>query len=208
MSEQIDNMVNAEWVTRANVFFGGKSGVLKNLSAERNLYIICHGNRSMPVFQTNAGRWTAEQMVKLLEKSGLKKEHRNIELIVCHAGASVSTNDQHASRTPLYDQLWKLKEGSTKHTNKLEEVKKVLGNSGPSEFTDPSTQLYPLAAQFAWQLKKREYTNFCVKSYALSVSQTFLVDGLIRLTTTGKVPKGKWGDDRPDIVKSFTFEWR
>ena len=63
------------------------------------MYLLMHGHGSMPLFTQRkcvvdgeadrAHFWSAEEMAALLESDGLPKTHRDINMLVCHAGESV-----------------------------------------------------------------------------------------------------------------------
>jgi len=214
MKKSIDEMIRKEWIDKAQVY-SATNGGLGQIEPDRRLYIMAHGNKVLPIFQTKLGRWTAEAMVKLLVQNGLRKDHRDIDLIVCGAGASVSDIKTLNARLPQYEKLLQAEGNEQKHKKLLEEWTKKVGNSKPTQYFGKTEkkpemmQVVPLAAQFAGMLKAYGFTNFRVICYRLPVSQVFsqAPPGKIPLDTRGAEDPGKYGDYREAIVKKYTIEW-
>jgi hypothetical protein len=85
-------------------FVGGKGG-LDKLNLNSTLYILCHGTPVAPVFDTDSGKFTAEKMAKMLQADGLRKNHRDIELLVCRAGQSVTSKAVADARLALLPKM-------------------------------------------------------------------------------------------------------
>jgi hypothetical protein len=215
MKGSIKDMTDNYWVDQAHVYSATKGGMGK-IEVDRKLYIMSHGNSILPIFQTKTGRWTAEHMAKLLVKNGLKKEHRDIELIVCNAGASVSNVKTYEERLPQHKELMRAEGNKQLHAKLLDEWTKKVGKSKPTQYfgkveeNPQMLQVLPLAAQFAGALNTAGFKNFRITCYRLPVSRKFASEpaGKISLDTTGMEPHGKWGDSREDIVEKYKVEWR
>jgi hypothetical protein len=181
-------------------FEGGKKQ-LGSLSPASKLYVICHGHSEMPLFKTGTGSWTAAQLAGLMESDGLRKDHRVIELLVCHAGASVTSISAGQHRLALRAKAQKAqKAGRTRRVEKLKaEYGKVRG-PGPAEYSNVK-QILPMCAQFIDALKKNKYSYIRVISYACPVAQ-YYVGGQVHLDLRSR--GGQWGvraSEHPDLVK-------
>jgi hypothetical protein len=162
----------------------GKLQPLAKLSTNAKLYLILHGHSQLPRFVVNGddggsnkGSFTAAELAEWIERDGLRKDHRELELLVCHAGQSVGTK-QIVKKREAMQAKWKKIEASNKTSQKKAALKQQLEDefealSGqPSEFTKPD-QWLPLAAEFVDELKKRKYTNIRVIAYKGAVRQRF-----------------------------------
>jgi hypothetical protein len=174
MQGGIDALVYWKWVDKADVHVGGGRS-LGNLDEKKKLYLLCHGHGAMPLFCTKAGRWTAAQLADLMMTDGLKAGHREIEMLVCHAGESITTNDASEQRMAIYHQHAQAKaQGNNAAMQKLEAkfMKVVAQGPGPAVFSH-ADQVIPLCAQFIDALKQRGLTNIRVTAYKAAVSQAF-----------------------------------
>lgn len=168
--------------------FEGGLKQLGTLAATDKLYIICHGHAQMPLFVTKKGRWTAKQLADLVEADGLAKNHREIELLVCHAGESVSSAKAGNARLKIQQAATAAK-AAGKPTDKLVASYNKITGPKPAEFTS-NTQLLPMAAQFVQELKNKRYTNIRIISYACPVAQ-YWSNGEVMLDLGDK--GGQWG---------------
>ena len=179
MQGYITNMIYYKWIPEANVHRGGKND-LSRVDPNSNLYVICHGNPSLPMVQTTQGMWSAEDLAKQMAGDGLRRDHRAIEMLVCHAGESVTSKAAEKQRMPVYQKFQAAK------LAKDEEQKEKFGRQflevsakgpKPSAFVDPGNQVLPMCAQFIEELKKLGFRNILVKAYKASVC-AFYADGI------------------------------
>jgi hypothetical protein len=160
----------------------GKSKPLSDLHPNAKLYLIAHGHANFPVFSingdgSNGGTFTPEQLAEWIENDGLRKDHRELELLVCNAALSIGTELEIAEREKVRKKWNRIKNSdipeSEKETQrkKLDKELQAIG-SRPSEFSS-SDQVIPLAAQFTQALKDRGYNKIRVISYEGTISQSF-----------------------------------
>jgi len=180
------------------------------------LYILCHGHSEVPLFSTTKGNWTPAQIATFLENDGLKKQHRVIELLVCHAGESVTTLKTASARLEVFREMESAKADGkvtgimplTRHDdsfkNKINKKYEKIKGPKPAAFNSPD-QCLPLAAQLIEQLKHKGYTNLVLISYAAPVAQCWSHKTKdVVLDLREREPKGKWDTpikERMDLKK-------
>lgn len=160
----------------------GQPNPLANLSPNVKLYLILHGHAKLPRFVVHGDNYNPisfapAKLAEWMERDGLRKDHRELELLVCHAGESVGTREIVKKREAIQEKYHKVNASkkTEKQKEKLQKKLKTKFNKvgiEPSEFTK-SDQWLPLAAEFVDELKKRKYTNIRVIAYKGPVSQSF-----------------------------------
>ena len=177
------------------------------------LYILAHGHEQMPVFSIKPHTWTPKELVALLYSDGLPTTWREIELLVCFAGASVNTTKIGDKLLGIRQNMLDLRaQGVDREAPQIKQLSKkfdVVAAKGqdPSQFTSDA-QLVPLAGQFVQALKNHTppYTHFRVISYAARVAQNFS-EGQVTLDVRRGKPKKRdkgWGEPlskHPDKIK-------
>jgi hypothetical protein len=166
--------------THPTALEGGKKQLGAFNPLTDKLYIIAHGHKQMPVFACNKQRWTASELVKLLNADGLPTTWREIELLVCHAGESVNSVKIGGKLMGIQQQAVSLKaQGVASGSRAMKQLEQKFNTTAakglaPSAFTSDD-QLLPLVAQFVHTLKTHTppYTNFRVISYGAKVAQNF-----------------------------------
>lgn len=198
MHDQMDVFIKNFPETNEKFLEGGarQLGDLNPLTDK--LYIIAHGHSQMPIFKCDNQLWTANELVELLSADGLPANWRDIELLVCNAGASVNSVKVGNKLLAIQQQAQKLKaQGVATGSEQMDRLavkhKKaaVKGQEAPSAFTSHD-QLLPLAAQFTQALKNHQYTHFRVISYAAPVAQYFH-NGTVKLNLAAN--GGRWGEE-------------
>ncbi len=173
------------------VLHSGQGG-LANLHPQSKLYILAHGHPHMPVFCTKAGgSWTAGKIAGMLRDDGLSLEHRDIELLVCHAGESVNTKSGASAMMKLRTEAnWARARNDQAKVSQLNTQFDGLkaGAPAPQFFeVDPERWLLPLAAQLTGDLRRRGFTHFQLISYKCPVAQYIDPNGGVYLDLR---PKG------------------
>jgi hypothetical protein len=198
---QMQTFIRAFPETHPTPLHGGKKELGGFNPAACTLYILAHGHGQMPVFKCGDDRWTATQLVALLQSDLLPKDWRKIELLVCHAGESVNSRK-------IGNELLRLRARADipiigrflKNSAQKKFEKTAKKGQKPSPFTSKN-QLLPLAAQFAYALKVAGYTDFSVTSYGAPVAQRFSL-GYVSLDMSTK--DGGWTEkleDHQDLIK-------
>ncbi len=181
MAAFIDSFPN----THKKGLVGGKKQLGAFNPLTDKLYILVHGHEQMPVFSIMPKTWSANELVELLHSDGLPTTWREIELLVCYAGASVNTKKIGDELLGLRQNMLDLrKKGVPKEAPEIKQLLKKFGvvtakGQAPSAFRF-DTQAVPLAALFVQALKSHKYTNFRVTSYAAKVAQN-LSEGKVTL---------------------------
>jgi hypothetical protein len=170
--------------------FEGGCKCLGSLSPQARLYILCHGHAEMPLFTTEKGKWTARQLADMLEGDGLRKDHRDIELLVCHAGESVSSSAAADKRMGLAASFAQAKaKGDETTMARLKAAYSKVKAPAPAPFTSGS-QVLPVVAQLVQVLKDKHYDYLSITSYACPVAQ-YYANGQVHLDL--KKLGGQWG---------------
>lgn len=207
MQENLNQMVSCGWADANHVYKGGQGG-LNSLDPMWKLYILCHGHKYLPVFSTEAGKWSAEELADLIVKDGLKNTHRTIELLVCHAGASVTTKKAAIERTAIAQKAKAAKTaGNDAKFEKLKDKFLKVSAKGPqpANFTHQD-QVLPLCAQFVQELKTRRFEFIRVIGYALPVCMLFAeAPGKVRLDASAR--GGSYGAGDEHTMKQYTVTW-
>lgn len=207
MNQNLSRLVECKWADKSNVFTGGKKE-LGRLDPSWKLYLLAHGHAQMPLFSTKAGKWTAKQMVDLMVSDGLKKSHRVIELLVCHAGESITSKSAAKERMSLYQRflLAQSAKDQKKQNQLVQKFTKVVEKGPkPSAFTRED-QTLPVCAQFVQELKHQGFSNIRVIGYAAPVCQYYSDGpGKVRLDTTAM--GGGWGANDENTMKRYTVTW-
>ncbi|MBD2206939.1 hypothetical protein H6G33_31180 [Calothrix sp. FACHB-1219] len=161
---------------------------LKNLSPYVTVYLIAHGHSELPIFiikgqeivegeKIDRGSFTPTELAEWIERDGLRKDHRFLDLIVCYAALSVGKKDILKKREALQKKWNKIKDSAISVEEK-DAIKKKIDkewksfDDKPSDFTTPD-QILPMVAQLTDALKKRGYTNIQITGYEGAVSQHF-----------------------------------
>lgn len=139
----------------------GNTVALGTVDANAKLYIICHGHEEMPYFTVGKSRWTAKEMADLLESSGLKKTHREIVMLVCHAGQSLGDKAVINQRVALQSTYDKVKNATSKKdlikkTETLHKFDQLKDQASPTNFTNKE-QVLPMICQLIDALKAKKY---------------------------------------------------
>jgi len=141
----------------------GNTVALGTVDPTAKLYIICHGHQDMPRFTVGKEKWTAQEMADLLENSGLKKTHREIVMLVCHAGQTLGKQSVINQRLGIQSTYTKVK-GSTGKIGKMREQRAInqfnelKDQASPTDFTNKD-QVLPMICQLIDALKAKKY-NF------------------------------------------------
>ncbi|NJM59358.1 MAG: hypothetical protein HC769_36760 [Cyanobacteria bacterium CRU_2_1] len=162
----------------------GKPKPLSQLSPFAKLYLLAHGHATLPKFvikgtdgAKDSGSFTADELAEWMENDGFKKDHRDLELLVCHAGVSVGSLELVKKRQAIANR-WKKIQVSAISEQEKENYKQQINkefmklHQEPSPFIS-SDQTLPMSAQLVQALKNRGYTNIRVISYRGSVLQNF-----------------------------------
>lgn len=139
----------------------GNTVALGTVDPMAKLYIICHGHEEMPMFTVGSQKWTAKEMADLLESSGLKKSHREIVMLVCHAGQTLGSKSVISQRTGLQSTYDKVKNSSKKKDintkeNIIEKFDQLKSQASPTTFTSKE-QVLPMVSQLIDALKAKKY---------------------------------------------------
>ena len=139
----------------------GNTVALGTVDATAKLYIICHGHQDMPYFTVGKQRWTAKEMAELLEGSGLKKTHREIVMLICHAGQSLGNEAVINQRVALQSTYDKVKNATTgkdaiKKADTLHKFAELKDQASPTNFTNKE-QVLPMICQLIDALKAKKY---------------------------------------------------
>lgn len=171
--------------------YGAGQGGLEKFGAGSTCYVLAHGHAEFPVFSTKKGKWTAEQLARMLVDSGLNPDIKFIQMLVCHAGESVNNLE---TGSELY-RLWlayRAADGNAKKQKVIlaayEEAKKK--GSAPTIYHDQtvdwfqkteleneermerqSKQVLPMSAQLTNALKQLGVNSFILTSYMAPVNQ-------------------------------------
>lgn len=186
------NMLDGKWVDRVHA---GGDRSLWSLDPTKKLYVVAHGNGAVPVCSTTAGSWTGEQLANRMWTDGLRRVHREIEVLICYAGFSVARHENLEQRMTLYGKFrHAISQGDTSSEKVYRRKLKALAANDVPLFTD-GTQVLPFCAQFIDALKRLGCTNVRVTAYKGAVETTFDSTFKIRL-------QGRGGDDiaRPDDI--------
>lgn len=165
---------------------------LGNFSPDSKLYILAHGHSEIPAFSNKNGKWTATQLANMLSGDGLPNNHREIELLVCHAGESVNNKKTGEKLLRTYQNYEAAKSGN-RNVSKFKKLYNKINkkSTSPTFFEDdPEKLLIPLAAQLVQSLKYIGYTNVRVISYKCPVAQ-YSAGGEVYLDLSKK--GGRWG---------------
>ena len=139
----------------------GNTVALGTVDSTAKLYIICHGHQDMPMFTVGKERWTAKEMADLLESSGLKKTHREIVMLVCHAGQSLGDKSVINQRVALQSTYDKVKNASSgkdaiKKAETINKFAELKDQAAPTTFTS-NEQVLPMICQLIDALKAKKY---------------------------------------------------
>ena len=179
-------------------YYEGYMKELHFVDKAEKLYIICHGHALLPLFTTTVRSWTAAEMAELIERDQLSKEHQVIELLVCHAGESITSVSNSKERFKIRDQALALKKaGKTAEfeamQNKFKAIEKDYRAFEARASAKSDEQLLPMSAQLINELKNRGYKNMRIISYGAAIAQYFY-EGTVKLDLAGR-NGGRWGED-------------
>ena len=187
------------------VLHGGE-GELRYILPTTKLYILCHGDPNMPLFVTHGGgSWSASELAKMLAEDGLRKDHQDIELLVCHAGESVNTlaNGTEMMRLRSEAKAARAAGDDQRVINVRQEFAGLRASAPASQFfeVDPALWLVPMAGQLAAALREREFKNFRLVSYKCPVAQ-YNPDAKVYLDLTNK---GGGFAESADLPKNLKY---
>ena len=179
----------------------GDSGGLGALAQTATLYIIAHGDATRPRFSIGGQHWSAKELANILETAGLKKDHRQLVMLVCYAGSTLGTEAEmagYARQRAGYAAMVKQFETSspaqqaTRHAPLEAAKKSLLGalhdavpkswdkvNAGapargaPKKPARGAAYLLPLVAQLVDELKRRSYSQIRVRAFTGEVDTNF-----------------------------------
>jgi len=139
----------------------GRTVALGTVDPLVKLYIICHGSDDQPLFSVGEEKWTAKQMADLLESSGLKKTHREIVMLVCHAAQSLGDKAVINKRVKLQAEYSKVKNATSKRDllkkkSTINAFSDLQSEASPTTFTE-SSQVLPMVSQLIDALKAKKY---------------------------------------------------
>jgi len=152
----------------------GKTLELGTVDANAKLYIICHGHQDMPLFTVGTERWTAKQMADLLESSGLKKTHREIVMLVCHAGQTLGNAaviNQRVGLQSTYDKVKNATSGknAAKKADAINKFAELKDQASPTNFTNKD-QVLPIVCQLIDALKAKKYEFIRMQAFLGAVN--------------------------------------
>ena len=99
----------------------------------------------------------------MLAEDGLRKDHQDIELLVCHAGESVNTLANGAEMMRLRSEAKAARAaGTINGINVRQEFAGLRASAPASQFfeVDPALWLVPMAGQLAAALREWKFKNF------------------------------------------------
>lgn len=204
MSGMFDSMVSAKIVKKEDTHVGlGRS--LNKVDVRDKLYLLCHGHSQLPLFSTTVGKWSADELADRMVSDGLKTTLREIEMLVCHAGESITTKSAAKERMTLYHRFLGAKtKNDQKAMNKIAKKFDSVVSKGPKpSFFTHENQVVPLCAQFVQSLKNRGFQYIRVTAYKCPVAQYF-GDGKVHLDL--KTKGGAWGVEA-DSVPEYRVVW-
>lgn len=152
----------------------GNTVALGTVDPLAKLYIICHGHQDMPMFTVGSEKWTAKEMADLLESSGLKKTHREIVMLICHAGQTLgdkSVINQRISLQKSYDKVKNSTSGkdATKKAATIQKFDQLKSQASPTTFTSED-QVLPMVSQLIDALKTKKYEFIRMQAFLGPVS--------------------------------------
>ncbi len=189
----------------ARPFLAGKGG-LDTLHCRAPLYLFVHGHGLVPLFTSAVGSLTPDQVAAQLLKDGLNRDHRDLHLLVCNAGSSVTSWSESKKRLALRDKAMTAKRlGDDKTFDKYSKQFAQRAKKGPriQPYTFGRKQTYPLAALLMGAMKRRGFSMLRIISYAAPVVPNFDQREVL-LDLSGLVPGGDYGDkasDHPQFEK-------
>jgi hypothetical protein len=204
MQTPLDQMVFYKWVEKNDVHVGGGRS-LANVDSSAKLYVLCHGHGQLPLFSTNAGKWSAVDLATLMLNDGLKTSHRELELLVCHAGESLTSTKAAEQRMALYHQYKNAAAIANKvQMNKISAKFDAVASQGPGPaLFSHESQILPLCAQLVQALKDLGFGFIRVRGYKASVCM-YCSEGpgvvLLDLRKSG----GIWGER---ATPEYTVDW-
>ena len=168
---------------------------LDALAHSATLYIVAHGSTTSAHFIAGNKRFTAKEVAHSLEQAGLKKDHQQLVLLVCHAGDTVGTMNDVMAFEKASTKVLKLKEDAAKHRMDVDKVQAhltaekqlKLGMSQwqPKNWTEVEAAfgsvtkarnagyILPLAAQLVEELRRMGYGQIKVRAFNGEVSNIF-----------------------------------
>lgn len=171
-------------------------GDLGTLDARAPLYLFMHGHASVPLFTSKVGSLSADQVAAQMVKDGLNTDHLDLHLLVCNAGASVTSWSEAKRRLALRDKALAAKKiGDEKAFARFSKQFAQRSNKGPGigPYTFGRKQTYPLAALLMGAMKRRGFTRLRIISYAAPVVPNFDKREVL-LDLTGMLPGDHYGD--------------
>lgn len=176
---KLANRLITDW--RMTGHYGGQK-TLGGVGANDTLYLLMHGHGSMPLFTQRecvvdgeAGRahyWSAEEMAALLESDGLPKTHRDINMLVCHAGESVGDLAMAKELLAIQAKVPAVRKDKVEMAALNKKYKALAAQMAPSHYTNDG-QTFPMGAQLFRALSLRGYNNLRIISYKAPVATYF-----------------------------------
>jgi hypothetical protein len=204
MQGNLDSLVYYKWVDKADVHVGGSLS-LGRVDPQWKLYILCHGHAQLPLFSTKAGKWSAKELATLMLNDGFKNTHRSVELLVCHAGESITSEKASEQRMAIYHQFKDAKTaGNDVKAGKLAKKFDQVAAKGPKpSLFNHEGQVIPLCAQFVQELKNLGFQYVSVTGYKAPVCQ-YYAEGAGQVLLDLESKGGRWGEP---ATPEYTVKW-
>jgi hypothetical protein len=161
--------------------------------------MIAHGDNTRPVFCVGERNWNAKEMANCLETAGLKKDHKQVVMLVCNAGNTIGTQAEMNFFFVKRKEYAKLKGAAEKFRSFADPNKVDAQNRAEKELRadakallpkdwakvnekmpDNFPELYstakyiaPLVAQLVGELKRKGYSELRVRAFTGEVSNGF-----------------------------------
>lgn len=161
--------------------YGGQN-TLGQVADGDTLFIMVHGSSEMPlltcrkcVVDNKVGQrryWSAAQMAALLKSDGLPLTHRDLNMLVCHAGESVGDLSIVKQRLAIQERV----PAARNNAVEMKRLTKLYADLAPLTATSHFTnygQTFPMGAQLFRELFLLGYNNLRITSYKAPVAQYF-----------------------------------
>lgn len=173
------NRLIRDW--RMTGHYGGQK-TLGGVGANDTLYLLMHGHGTMPLFTQRkcvvdgeANRphfWSAEEMAALLESDGLPKTHRDINMLVCHAGESLGDRAIANQLLAIQAKVPAVRKNAVEMAALSNKYATLAAKMVPSGYSNAG-QTFPMGAQLFRELSIRGYNNLRIVSYKAPVATYF-----------------------------------
>lgn len=159
-----------------NAVLWGGTRSLREFDPNTKLYLTAHTHSALAKFNIGDEYWTGDEMANLIAEDQLSREHRDIELLACRAGASMGTTSRVRMFRRLQENYERAKKtGNEKAIKKAREAFEKAEKKAPkpTPFTGDKNQQIPLAAELMNALKERGYSKLRITAYTLPVNPQF-----------------------------------